>query len=125
MHLVMTNFLDLNTSDEQSPLILLQQCRHLRRELVGRVQENFERFSSTVLPLFVDGTRLFRRASERKWDHEHLDFTIQEVRDLEVLCRQVEQLFRCYQEILTASSNSDADTNRTDLARTSRPSDQG
>lgn len=77
------------------------------------------------MPLFADGTRLFRRAAERQWHPEHIDFALQEVRDLEALCVTVEQLLRCYQEILTAPSTSNTASSRTDLARTSRPSDQG
>jgi hypothetical protein len=121
----MTHILDLNSGDEQSPLILLRQCRHIRRALMAQVQENFERISGDVLPHFVDGSRLFRRAAERTWNPEHIDFALQEVRNLEALCGKVELLLRCYQDILAAPSTSEAATSRTGLTCTSRPSDQG
>jgi hypothetical protein len=121
----MTNIVDLNSVDNQSPLILLKQCKHLRRDLLERLQESFERISSDILPLFVDGSRLLHRAAERTWAPEHIDFALQEVRDLEFLCSQIEQLLRCYQEMLTAPSTTNATTSGTGNVGDRRPSDHG
>ncbi len=121
----MTQIVDLDTTDEKSPLILLRQCMHLRLELMGRVQESFEQFSSDVLPLFVDGSRLFNRAAERQWHPDHIDFALHEVRNLEALCGQVERLLLCYQQILAAPSTSSILPSSAGTANANGQSDYG
>jgi hypothetical protein len=121
----MTKIVDLDTGDGQSPHILLQQCRHLRRVLMAQVQESFARISSDVLPYFVDGERLLNRAAERRWDSDQLHDALLEVIHLESLCRRIDRLLRCYEKILTAPSPTNTTTSGTGNAGESGPSDHG
>lgn len=119
----MTKIVDLATGDNQSPHILLEQCRHLRRLLMAQVQESFERISNDVLPYFVDGERLLSRAAERRWDSDQLHDALVEVTGLESLCRRIDRLLRCYEEILTAPPPTNATTSVTGNADESGPPD--
>ena len=56
-----------------------------------------------MLPVLAESSRLLHKAAERNWNSEHLDHALLEVTTLEAVCRRVERLIRCYQDILTAA----------------------
>ena len=99
----MTDIVDLTLGDDQSSLIILRECEQLRRLLLTRLHDSFERISSDVLPVLTESSRLLHQAAERNWSSEYLDHALLEVTGLEAVCRRVERLIRCYQDILTAA----------------------
>lgn len=88
----MTDIVDLTLGDDQSSL--LRECEQLRRLLLTRLHDSFERISSDVLPVLAESSRLLHQAAERNWSSEYLDHALLEVTGLEAVCRRVERLIR-------------------------------
>ena len=98
------------TTDEiDSPLLLLKRCQRVRRSLILKIHVSFDMFCRDIVPLLGAGSRIILPAMKREWHGDHADFAVKELQDLEALYRQIEQLLRSYQAIVSATPNSDAD----------------